>query len=160
MPIGSVSIRLAEPADCASILAAHVSAIRELCKAEYSETQLAAWAERLTPSGYLPAIAKNTFLVAEKEGRVVAFAEFAPSRGEVVAMYVHPEHARSGIGTMLFREIERMAASQGIKSMHLSSSLSAVSFYEGLGFVVGARSVHRLGNGTEIPCVAMTRSDA
>ncbi len=158
--MGSVSIRLAEPADCTSILAAHVGAIRELCNAEYSETQLAAWAERLTPSGYLPAIAKNTFLVAESEGRVVAFAEFAPSRGEVVAMYVHPKHARSGIGTMLFREIERIAAAQGIKSMHLSSSLSAVPFYEGLGFVAGARSVHRLGNGTEIPCVAMTRSDA
>jgi len=156
----TVSIRLAQPADCASILEAHVGAIRELCNAEYSQTQLAAWAERLTPSGYLPAIAKNTFLVAEKEGRVVAFAEFAPSRGEVVAMYVHPKHARCGIGTMLFREIERIAVAQGLKSMQLSSSLSAVSFYERLGFIAGARSVHRLGNGTEIPCVAMTKLDA
>ena len=158
--MGSVSIRLADPADCASILEAHVGAIRELCRAEYSETQLAAWAERLTPSGYLPAMAKNTFLVAESEDRVIAFAEFAPSRGEVVAMYVHPAHARCGVGTMLFREIERIAAAQGTKSMYLSSSLSAVSFYERLGFVAGARNVHRLGNGTEIPCVAMTKSSA
>nr|CAS02570.1 putative integron gene cassette protein [uncultured bacterium]CAS02640.1 putative integron gene cassette protein [uncultured bacterium]CAS03024.1 putative integron gene cassette protein [uncultured bacterium] len=159
-PMGAVTIRFAKPEDCDSILAAHVGAIRELCRAEYSETQLAGWAERLTPAGYLPAIAKNTFLVAENEGRVVGFAEFAPSRGEVVAMYVQPKHARSGIGTMLFREIERLATAEGVTAMHLSSSLSAVSFYERLGFVAGPRSVHRLGNGTGIPCVAMTKAAA
>jgi putative acetyltransferase len=158
VPMEIVTIRPATPGDCENILAAHVGAIRELCRAEYSETQLAGWAERLTPAGYLPAIAKNTFLVAEYSGRVVAFAEFAPSRGEVVAMYVHPEHARTGIGTRLFREIEQVAAASGLAAMHLSSSLSAVSFYERLGFVAGPRSVHRLGNGTEIPCVAMTRA--
>ena len=153
-------IRGAIPADCDEILAVHKRAIRELCKGEYSQTQLAAWADRLTPQGYLPAIERNVFLVSEIDARVVGFCEFSVPRGEVVAMYIHPVHARHGIGTLLFNEVERIAQAHAIGTLTLSSSLSAVSFYERLGFIAGARSTHRLGNGTEIPCVAMSRSRA
>jgi putative acetyltransferase len=153
-----LQVRRAVPADCDGILAAHTEAIRELCKAEYSQSQLAAWSDRLKPSGYLPAMEKNIFLVAEVMGRIAGFAEFAPSRGEVVAIYVHPQHARQGVGTRLFREVERLASDKGVSSLHLSSSLSAVQFYERFGFVAGAAGFHRLGNGTEIPCVPMVRA--
>jgi putative acetyltransferase len=108
----------------------------------------------------LPAIEENVFLVAEVDGQVVGFAEFAPMRSEIVAMYLHPRHARRGIGTQLFREIEKLASARGISSLYLSSSLSAVSFYEQFGFVAGAPGVHRLGNGTEIPCIPMVRPAA
>lgn len=151
------TIRPATPADCDAILTVHTSALRELCKGEYSQTQLAAWVERLTPEGYLPAIARNVFLVAEFGGRVVGFAEFALPRGEVVAIYVAPDCARSGLGTRLFGAMEQLANAHGVRSMNLSSSVSAVAFYEKLGFVAGERGVHRLGNGTEIPCVPMKR---
>ena len=153
-----LEVRRAVPADCDGILVAHTEAIRELCKAEYSQSQLAAWSERLTPAGYLPAMERNVFLVAEVEGRIAGFAEFAPSRGEIVAIYIHPQHARRGVGTRLFRELEQLASDNGISSLYLSSSLSAVRFYERFGFVAGAPSSHPLGNGTEIPCIPMVRA--
>ena len=153
----TVTIRPATTLDCAQILEAHTQAIRVLCLAEYSETQLAGWAERLTPEGYLPAIERNIFLVAEHDGRVVGFGELSLDRAEVVATYVHPEFARGGVGTQILRSMMNIAERNGVGALHLSSSLSAVPFYERLGFVPGKRSVHRLGNGTEIPCIAMSR---
>lgn len=158
MHSAELNVRLAVPEDCDGILAAHTEAIRQLCKAEYSQSQLAAWSNRLTPAGYLPAMAKNIFLVAEVDRAIAGFAEFAPSRGEIVAIYVHPKHARQGVGTRLFRELEHIASDSGrVPALHLSSSLSAVQFYERFGFVAGALSSHRLGNGAEIPCVPMVR---
>ncbi|MBA3508221.1 MAG: GNAT family N-acetyltransferase, partial [Betaproteobacteria bacterium] len=88
------------------------------------------------------------------------FGEFALSRGEMVAIYIHPRHARRGIGTRMFRELEHIANAHGIAALKLSSSLGAVRFYERLGFVPGAPSVHRLGNGAEIPCIPMSRPGA
>lgn len=143
--------------DCAGILACHSAAIRELCAQNYSDTQLSSWASRLTEDGYLPAIASSTFFVAERAAEVIGFAEFAPSSGEVVAVYVHPHHARQGVGTLLLRAIERVAVDLGIRELSLSSSLTAVSFYERFDFVAGPITIHRLGDGTEIPCVPMRR---
>jgi putative acetyltransferase len=150
-------IRPATAQDCAGILACHVAAIRELCAQDYSGTQLLAWSSRLTAEGYLPAVAANVFLVAERDGEVVGFAEFAAARGEVVAVYVHPQHARQGVGTRLFRAIEEHAIAAGLQELVLNSSLTAVPFYERFQFVAGPPVVHRLGDGTEIPCVPMRR---
>jgi len=159
-PAPPAVIRTAKPIDCAAILAAHTAAILELCRAEYSETQLAAWAGRLTPEGYLPAMERNVMLVAEVTGKVVGFGELSLERGEIVAVYVHPSHARQGIGTRLFEELQRVAAAHGVRELRLDSSLGAIRFYERLGFIAGPRSVHPLGNGVEIPCVPMTRTEA
>mgnify|MGYP005859316533 CR=1 FL=1 len=156
----NVTIRTATPNDCAGILACHVAAIRELCAQDYSGTQLSSWSSRLTPEGYLPAIASSTFLVAERAAEVVGFAEFAPSSGEVVAVYVHPKHARQGVGTLLFRAIERAADESGIRELSLRSSLTAVSFYQRFDFVAEPLTIHRLGDGTEISCVPMQRKEA
>lgn len=153
----SVILRTATPNDCTGILACHVAAIRKLCAGDYSGTQLFSWSSRLTPDGYLPAIASNTFFVAERAAEIIGFAEFVPARGEIVAIYVHPQHSRQGIGTLLFRAIDRVAAESGIQELSLSSSLTAVSFYERLNFVAESATVHRLGDGTEIPCVPMRR---
>jgi D-alanyl-D-alanine carboxypeptidase len=153
-----VTIRPATANDCPGILVCHVAAIRELCAGDYSATQLLSWSSRLTAGGYLPAIRANVFLVAERAGEVIGFGEFAPARGEVVAVYVHPRHARQGVGTLLFRAIERSAAESGNGELSLSSSVTAVSFYERLGFVAGPPTIHRLSDGTEIPCVPMRRT--
>ncbi|MHA3774439.1 GNAT family N-acetyltransferase [Verrucomicrobiota bacterium sgz303538] len=152
-----MTLRPATTADCTGILVCHVAAICELCAGDYSETQLLAWSTRLTPEGYIPAIESNLFLVAEREAEVIGFAEFEPSRGEIVAIYVHPQHSRQGVGTRLVQAIERHAFESGLHELCLSSSVTAVPFYERFGFVSGQRTNHRLGDGTEIPCVQMRR---
>ncbi len=153
----SITVRRATANDCAGILASHVAAIRELCAGDYSDTQLLAWSSRLTPDGYLPAIESNLFLVAEHHAQVVGFAEFAIASGEVIAIYVHPKYSRQGVGTMLFHTVERHALEAGTGELYLSSSLTAVPFYERFGFLAGAQTSHRLGDGTEIPCVPMRK---
>jgi len=153
----NITVRRATANDCAGIFASHVAALRELSAGDYSDTQLLAWSSRLTPEGYLPAIESNLFLVAEHHSQVIGFAEFAVASGEVIAIYVHPQYSRQGVGTMLFHAVERYALEAGIPELYLSSSLTAVPFYERFGFLAGQPTSHRLGDGTEIPCVPMRR---
>ena len=154
----NITVRHATANDCAGILASHVAAIRELCAGDYSDTQLLTWSSRLTPDGYLPAIASHLFLVAEHHSQVIGFAEFAPASGEVIAVYVHPRYSRQGVGTMLFQAVERHALEAGTHELYLSSSITAVPFYKRFGFLAGQQTSHRLGDGTEIPCVPMRRT--
>ncbi len=125
-----VTVRRSVAADCDGIFAVHTEAIRQLCKVEYSQSQLAAWAGRLTPSGYLPAMGKNVFLVAERNGQIAGFAEFAVSEGEIVAIYVHPRHARQGVGSALFRSLEEIA--NGRSQIHTQNRQSSGSIHVGL----------------------------
>jgi ribosomal protein S18 acetylase RimI-like enzyme len=55
----------------------------------------------------------------------------------ILAIAVHPQHQRLGIGNILMQKIEELAILKGFHSMHLSvhpSNLHAVSFYEKLGW--------------------------
>ncbi|WP_224814978.1 GNAT family N-acetyltransferase [Hasllibacter sp. MH4015] len=77
-------------------------------------------------------------LVALLEGRVVGTA--ALQGCEVKSVFVSPYLHRTGIGSSLMRELERIARRQGIASLDVSSSLSAVPFYAALGYVEKERT--------------------
>jgi putative acetyltransferase len=153
----NITLRHATANDAPGILATHVAALRELCAGEYSETQLRAWSSGLAPEGYLPAIDSHVFLVAEGDTGIVGFVDFDPSGGEIVAMYVHPRHARLGLGTMLLQAIEARARAADIRELVLTSSITAVPFYERFGFVAGPSTTHQLADGSGIPAVSMRR---
>ena len=73
--------------------------------------------------------------VAESGGEVagVSLAE----RGRLNELWVHPEHARLGIGTLLVRHEEAKLAGLGFRQMALNvyeANTAARSFYRGLGY--------------------------
>ena len=142
-------IRVATAADAAEIARVQVAAwqvaYRGLIPDAILDTldpqqRASRWQEILTQPGGI------TFVV-EAESRIVGFSNLVPSRdsqadpkaiAEIAAIYVHPGHWREGIGRELCHRSLQEASKRGLSSVTLwvlNTNLSAIKFYEALGFV-------------------------
>ena len=131
---------------------------------EMAETAIAAWREgfrgivpdevdprrswrpeRLEERLRTPSIETGEMLVVETAGKVRGLVLFGTSRdagassdeGEVIALYVHPDHWRAGFGRRLVEGgLDRMAAAGLGQAIvwTLAESPRNIAFYESLGF--------------------------
>lgn len=153
-----VNLRKASQQDREILCDIQVSAIRELGKSYYSESELDAWSSGLCPERHAKWIAERHVIVAELESEVVGFGSLDRATGEICAIYVRPAHARHGIGTNLLDGLVSEARRLGFGEVRCESSLSAVSFYENAGFQSGRVRKHRFRDGREIDCIPMRRA--
>ncbi len=105
---------------------------KQFCNAE----QLTAWAP--TPPDYQSWQSylnsnKPNLLINNKE--VLGFIGFEPN-GHVDRLYVHKDHQRQGVATMLYQHIEQYALTINIEKIFTEASCLAKPFFESMGFVV------------------------
>ena len=148
----SVHVRDARPGDAMPVFALHVAACRRLGGLHYTEEQLLDWADKRGdgPERY----ATEDLLVAERDGDVVGFGE--RDDGEVVACYVHPDHARTGVGTALLEHLHAELRDAGHDRATLTASLNAIAFYERHGYEAVERYALEPAE-IEFPVVEMER---
>lgn len=151
------TIRKARQEDKESICRVHARAIRGSCSSHYSQEVIDIWANGLRPEKYEAAIDAYEFFVAEESGAVVGFAELNQTNGEVQGLYVSPDVAGRGAGRELLSTLEERACAFGLKSLHLTSSLNAVSFYERAGFKTVVKMTRTLGPGVYRESVRMCK---
>jgi GNAT superfamily N-acetyltransferase len=150
------TIRRGTPADAEQITPVHVASIRTLCAGDYTQRQIDAWAGWKTPAKYRAAMeAGEVFFVAEAGGRIVGFSVL--DRDEVKAVYLHPDQVGQGLGRRLLRAVEEEARAQGVKELHLTSTLTSVRFYEACGYARGEPHQHPVLGGVLLPCVMFTK---
>lgn len=130
----AITIRKARQIEKRAIWEIHVRAVREICKSHYSERELQIWTNVLKPDRYEEQIRKGPFYVAVEGERIIAFGNLNQETAEIEALYVHPDHARRGVGIRILRALESEARDLGLKLLRLTSSLNAVSFYEMAGY--------------------------
>ena len=150
-------IRRAGLADKEAIWRVHTAAIRETCKSHYTQEEIEAWAGALNPKGYGLSINTGDFFIAEENRAVVGFGQLNREKEEIEAVYVKPSCERRGLGSKILRTLEDAARAHGLKSLHLSSSLNAVGFYERAGYAAQQETKHLLQSGIEIPCIHMVK---
>ena len=97
-------------------------------------------------------------LIAELDGALVGIGALVLAESELRACYVVPAAARSGVGSALVAEIERLARYHGLIHLELLSSLTAEPFYRALGYEVEDRVEHVLGSGGRMPAVKMRKA--
>lgn len=85
-----------------------------------------------TPEYLREVMATRAMFVAEENGKVVGTVGLEGD--EVCALYVDPEVHGRRVGERLLRRIEDFALSCHIHLVHLSASLTAVGFYEKMGY--------------------------
>ena len=73
------------------------------------------------------------------------------------AVYVHPRAVRRGVGARLLRTLEEIARAAGLSTLHLKSTLNAVTFYQRAGFRIEAQATHRISPDVELACVGMRK---
>lgn len=141
------SVRDAAPADAEAIAgvarASWTDTYREIFDPEFIERFLAdAYdLERLADSAERAAAHENEhFLVAERDGAVVAFAQYGEGRRgpELFRIYADPAHYGTGAGSALLAELHRRLAGRVtayVLDVH-SRNERGRAFYERNGFVV------------------------
>lgn len=134
------TIRPALEDDAAHISAVIVRALRETNAKDYPNEVIERIVRGFSPDAVRQLIGQRTVFVATIRSRIVGTASLDGSVVRTVFVAPHV-HAR-GIGKLLMAEIERTARERNIPSLTLSSSITAETFYAGLGFRAARDSYH------------------
>ena len=133
------------PADTRALAALFRASVETLTAEDYSEDQRAAWiAQADDEAAFAARLAAGLTLVALVDGRIAGFAALADNR-LFDMLYVHPDHARRGVGAALADAIEKLAAGRGAKLLTVEASDSARDFFAARGYVPQSRNTIMLG---------------
>ncbi len=91
---------------------------------------------------------RETLVAAYAAGRLIGTG--ALDAGELATLFVLPEAQGLGVGRQLVDAIERLARERGLAEVTLRSSVTAVEFYERMGFS-RLGPPHDTPSGTQIP---------
>lgn len=175
-------IRLATASDIPALRKLIEQSVRELQKSDYSPEQIeGALGHALGLDTQL--IADGTYFVAEPEegereiaacggwsNRKTLFgSDHGPNRemgllnpasdaAKIRAIFVHPQRARRGLGSLLLKHCEDAAQRAGFRHLEMGSTLTGVSLYALRGYVERERVEIPLPNGAVLPVVRMTKN--
>lgn len=172
-------IRAAVAADVAALRELIARSARELSVADYTPAQVEG-ALRGAFGVDSQLIRDGTYFVVECAGELVgcggwsrrrtlfggdAFtqrdaAELDPIRdaAKIRAFFVHPDHARRGIGSALLAHCETAAQAHGFTRCELMSTLPGLKLYRRHGYQPGERVFHDVGGGETVEFVPMHKS--
>jgi len=154
------TVRPATDGDVADVLDVHVASIRAFGPATYDDEQVDAWAHRpLGVASFRESVRNEStaIVVAERDGEVAGFGRIRLDDGTVTAVYVHPDHARTGVGSALLADLESRADAAGQPTLTLRASLNAVPFYERAGYERRRVQTHATTGGVELDVVEMEK---
>jgi GNAT superfamily N-acetyltransferase len=77
---------------------------------------------------------------------------------KVRAIFVHPEFARRGLGSLILATVEDAARAAGFKRFEMGSTLTGVPLYRLKGYLETERIAVPLKNGEALPVVKMVKN--
>lgn len=81
----------------------------------------------------------------------------ATDAARIRAIFVHPNFARCGLGTIILAHVEAAAFAAGFRQFEMGSTLTGYPLYLRKGYVEASRSSIPLSNGEELPIVRMIK---
>jgi GNAT superfamily N-acetyltransferase len=100
---------------------------------------------------------KTLFGADRGPGREPEQLDPAADAGKVRAIFVHPEYARRGLGTLILAHVEAAARAAGFRRFEMGSTLTGVPLYRLKGYVEVERIGVPLKNGEALPVVKMVK---
>ena len=132
----SIELRLATQNDIIRLQELFLAAVNVTAKADYTEVQLATWSESTKNEKRWIDLVKDQFVVlAENSESLTGFGSLRD--GDYVDfLYVHPDHLRMGIASLIYNTLKKEAQGRGTKSVSSDVSKTARPFFESKGFKV------------------------
>ena len=173
------SLRLACDGDIPALEALIKRSVRELQAADYSAEQMdGALGSVFGVDRQL--IRDQTYFVVEKDGALIACGGWSkreslfgsdaaraaedalldplPDAARIRAFFVHPEHARRGLGRAILLACEDAIRAARFRSTELVATLPGVPFYRAFDYQTGERYEVPLVNGLSLPVVRMSKN--
>jgi GNAT superfamily N-acetyltransferase len=181
-PTPGTQLRLADRRDIPALGALIAASARALQAATYAPAQIES-AVGTVFAVDTQLIADGTYYVAQRDdvivgcggwsrrktlfgghgtvsGRDDALLDPRRDAARIRAFFVHPDHARQGIGRALLAESERAAIAAGFRQLELVATLSGEPLYLACGFRALERYDVTLPDGSSLPVVRMVRMPA
>ena len=125
-------IRQFEPRDASAVSDVIRTAMRITNSRDYPPAVLNPLMRYFSLEKVLQLALERLCLVAEINEEVIGTISL--ENGGLETFFVHPDFQARGVGTRLLKAVEEIAARDNIDTIHVLSSLSAVSFYEKMGY--------------------------
>jgi putative acetyltransferase len=117
-----------------------VAAIEELTGYDYSEEQQGAWAASADDEEqFAQRLAGELTLIATLHNSPVGFASLK-NNNHIDMLYVHPNAAGQGVGSVLCDALEKLAGARGTESLTVDASDNALDFFRKRGYVAQQRN--------------------
>jgi GNAT superfamily N-acetyltransferase len=100
---------------------------------------------------------KTLFGADRGPGREPELLDPATDAAKVRAIFVHPDFARRGLGSLILGAVEEAARAAGFSCFEMGSTLTGVPLYRLKGYVEVERIAVPLGNGEALPVVKMVK---
>lgn len=129
-------IRDYEKGDCRETAELFYGTVHKVNKKDYSEEQLRVWTpENRDLEQWDASFSGKKAMVALEKGNIAGFCDVTDS-GYLDRLYVHSDFQGMGIGRALCRKAEDFAAAHSNKTITVHASITAVPFFEKLGYTV------------------------
>ena len=134
-----IPIRRLESGDAPGVAAVIRTALRETNGKDYPAAFLESFAESMTADEIRRRAEASHFYAACDDGRIVGCGAAASYRGrtdecELRTVFVLPEYQGAGLGRRIVETLESDGLCQRARRIELSSSVTAVGFYQKLGY--------------------------
>ena len=173
------ALRLAREEDVPKLETLIERSVRELQAPHYSSAQMdGALGSVFGVDRQL--IRDQTYFVVEQEGELIACGGWSKRESlfgsdtarakedalldprsqsaRVRAFFVHPQHARRGLGRAILLACEEAIRTAHFQKIELVATLAGVEFYGAFGYKAGQRYEVPLVNGLSLPVVPMTKT--
>jgi GNAT superfamily N-acetyltransferase len=100
---------------------------------------------------------KTLFGADRGPGPVPEFLDPETEAAKVRAIFVHPEFARRGLGSLILARVEAEAVAAGFRRFEMGSTLTGVPLYRLKGYVEVEQIGVPLWNGEALPVVKMVK---
>jgi len=171
-------IRLATPADIPALKQLISKSVRALSADYYSRQQIeSALTHMFGVDTQL--LSDSTYYVAESDGQIAGCGGWSRRKtlfggdqyktaadplldpmhdaARIRAFFVHPDHARQGIGRRLLLTCEEAAVAEGFRALTLVATRPGEPLYAALGFRIMGRIEIPLADGVLLPAARMEK---
>ena len=171
--------RPAAPADIPTLHALIDASVRELSRGFYTEAQIESAlryvfgpdTQLIADGTYYVVPAREGFAAAggwskrrtlfggdQMKGTVDSLLDPATDPARIRAFYVHPAHARQGLGRLLLEHCAAAARAAGFHRLELMSTMPGVPLYTAMGFIPIEESPLTMPDLVVLPMVRMGKS--
>ena len=134
-------IRPANLDDAQGLKELHDRAVMELGRDVYTLDQLEIWVNKSPLEKYVWRLERQRIFIAEIEGKMAGFVRWLPEEKMLCSICVEPDFARQKIATRLMEYVYEDARDLQVTDLWLEASLTAIPFYESLGWEKGVGAV-------------------
>jgi GNAT superfamily N-acetyltransferase len=101
---------------------------------------------------------KTLFGADSGPGREPDLLNSATDAAKIRAIFVHPDFARQGLGSLILATVENAARAAGFRHFEMGSTLTGVPLYRRRGYIEVESIAVPLRNGEMLPVVKMVKS--